>query len=466
MNLQQVGNIGNSVAAAPTPLIETECRCTDYGNALRLNHHFSTRAMYCPDLKSWYIWDGKCWKLDNNNQIITLSVEAIKKIRTVELPQLRSDEKEYKTVYSWMSWSLNKPKLNGMVQLAQMLMAPKAPLDSNKYLLNVQNGTIDLRTGDLLAHNKNHYITKLAPVTYDSDADCPRWHAFLDKAFNGDEEMIRYFQKMMGYSLTADTTEKCFFIFWGPDGNNGKTMTINIIRGLLGSDYCVQIASESLMSKKSPHIRSDIARLKGFRFASASETDQQYTFNEALVKVLTGGDTITARKLYKNEVEFTPEFKLFIATNPKPAFNTRDKALMDRVVIIPFMVPIPREEMNKNLTRELIDEEGAGILAWAVRGAVAWSSEGLGPKPEVAEVDVPTVASLNIDGFISSCCVVGEGLQISSCELFTRYIEYHIETTPAESLMPEADFYNEITDRGFESMHSRYGNVRIGISVK
>ena len=448
------------------PQIAVECRCTDYGNALRLAYHFRNRVFYHPDTKSWFIWNGKHWKMDNNNQITSMAVEAIRMIRTVELPLLRSSEKEYKTLYSWMGWSLNKSKLNCMVSLAQMLLPPLTPLDTNKYLLNVQNGTIDLKTGVHLPHNRNHYITRLAPVGYDSYAECPKWLAYIHRAFKGDEVVISYFQKMLGYVLTGDTTEKCFFIFWGPDGNNGKTMAINVVRGLLGSDYCVQIASESLMSKKSPHIRSDIARLRGYRFASASETDKQYTFNEALVKVMTGGDAITARKLYQNEIEFTPEFKLFIATNPKPAFDVTDKAMMDRVVIIPFLVPIPRQEMNKNLTRELIEEEGAGILTWAVKGAVAWSAEGLGFLPECDDVRFAPIVPVDMNDFISKCCVTGNGLQVTSCELFTRYLEYHLDTTPVQAPLAETAFYAEITSKGFPSVHSRYGNCRSGIALK
>jgi len=346
--------------------IPDDDRITEHGNAMRFVHHFGKDLFYRHDKRRWYIWSGKRWEIDTKDHVKKLAIEAIHKIRDVELPHI-TDPDDKDALAKWISKSLSKAKINSIVEMAQSMLTAPDVLDVGKYLLNVQNGTIDLKTGELLDHNREHYITKLANVSYDPGAKCPKWLAFLDMAFMGDKPLIRYFQKVIGYCLTGDISEKCFFICFGPGGNNGKTMIINLVRGILGADYCRQIAAETLMAKSyAATIRTDLVRLEGYRFASASETSRRYSFDEGLVKALSGCDVITARGLRVSEIEFTPEFKLFIATNHIPKFNMNDQALLERIVVIPFMVTIPEEKRLRHFPDELLSEESEGILAWAV----------------------------------------------------------------------------------------------------
>lgn len=455
-----------STGGAERFTVPEDSRTTEHGNALRFVHHFGKDLFYRHDKKRWYIWSGKRWEPDTRDHVKKLAVQAIQKIRNVELPHV-NDPQEKDALAKWISKSLSKTKINNLVEMSQSdLLAPDA-LDTRKYLLNVQNGTVDLRTGELLDHNRDDHITKLATVNYDPGAKYPKWKAFLDIAFMGNRDLIRYFQKVMGYCLTGDTSEKCFFICYGPGGNNGKTMIINVMRGILGPDYCRQIASETLMAKSYVQgLRTDLVRLEGYRFVSASETDRQYRFDEGLVKALSGCDVITARGMRVSEVEYTPEFKLFIATNHIPKFNMNDQALLERIVVIPFMFTIPQDQRNKHMLQELLDEENEGVLAWSVEGSVMWANEGLGNIPLEDLLNVKVEPQSTFDHFLVTCCDVADNLSCSSSELYAAYLEYHTAIKDGNEPLSAASFYQELSTHHFEPSHTSRGNNRVGISLK
>lgn len=446
--------------------IPVDSRTTEHGNSLRFVHHFGKDLFYRHDIKRWFIWSGKRWEMDTKERVKRLAVDAIHKIREVELPHIHdSDEKD--ALAKWISTSLSKTKINNVLDMAQSMLTPPSGLDTGKYLLNVLNGTVDLKTGIRQDHDRNHYITTLANVNYNPEAECPKWLGFLDMAFQGNINLIRYFQKVMGYCLTADTSEKCFFICYGPGGNNGKSLIINIMRGIIGTDYCIQIASETLMAKSIPSVlRTDLVRLEGYRFASASETNRSYKFDEGLVKALSGCDVITARGMRVSEIEYTPEFKLFIATNHVPKFNINDQALMERVVVIPFLVTIPQDERNRYFTDELLSEESEGILAWAVAGSVMWANEGLGSMLLEEPPTVEIAPQSTFDHFLRTCCDVGDNLSCASSELLAAYLVYHETINDGSDPLTAALFYQELSSHHFASGHTSKCNHRIGIALK
>ena len=461
------GRVSTSAASKANRLsISEDFRMTESGNALRFVHHFGKDVFYRHDKKKWFIWNGRRWEADTKERVKKLVVEAVKKIREVELQHIYdADEKD--ALAKWISTSLSKSKINNVLDIAQSMLTAPDELDTEMYLLNVQNGIIDLKTGELLSHDRERYITKFANVEYRPEATCPKWLGFLDMAFQGNQALIRYFQKVMGYCLTADTSEKCFFICFGPGGNNGKSMIINVMRAVLGLDYCIQIASETLMAKKSPYvIRTDLVRLEGFRFASASETDRCYRFDEGLIKALSGCDVITARGMQVSEIEYTPEFKLFIATNYMPKFNLNDQALVERVKIIPFLVTIPQEQRNKYFTDELLSEEREGILAWSVAGSVMWANEGLGTIPLEGLLEVEIKPQSTFEHFLVTCCDVADNLSCSSGELLAAYLEYHAEIQDGHEPLTAASFYQELSNHHFEVGHGGKCNHRVGVSLK
>ena len=428
---------------------------TELGNTLRYMWLYSTLVFFHHELKKWFCWTKTHWAMDTSNKTFQCVVHVLLKDPTFR-----------KTVSGdWYSKSFSNSKLRAVLKIAADMLPLPSDLDCHPYLFNVKNGTIDLKTGKLLKHDPAHYITKLAPVEYDPAAQCPKWLNFLARTFSGNVDAIAFIQRVVGYALTADVTEKCFFIFYGPDGNNGKSLIINVLRGILGLDYRIQVAAESLTISRVSAIRSDIARMQGYRFASASETDKAYKFNEPLIKTLTGSDPVTARKLYSNDIEFTPELKLFIATNARPQFNLADRAMMSRVNVIPFMVTIPLEEQNKNLTAELIAEEGSGILAWAVQGAVMWANEGLGANPFNQDDAVIIKPVITLNRFVIECCTRGQNDSEKSTRLLTAYNNFKTDRGDESPDLRIKEFGLMLNNADFESKHASDGNYRLKIAL-
>jgi putative DNA primase/helicase len=263
------------------------------------------------------------------------------------------------------SESLQKRK--AMLQLAESEL-PILPddLDHDVWLLNLSNGTYNLKTGTIQEHKRENLITKKIDVSYNKDASCPIWLNFLNKIFNNNSETINFVKKAIGYSLTGSTQEQCIFILYGI-GCNGKSTLINIVKEILG-DYSQQTPSETLMVRKyTGNVPNDIASLKGVRFVSSVETDEGRGFAESLVKQLTGDDFISARFLRQEFFEFKPECKIWLASNHKPQIRGTDHAIWRRIRLIPFTVTIPEEEKDFNLLDKLRSEK-EGILSWAIDG--------------------------------------------------------------------------------------------------
>lgn len=399
-------------------------RCTDHGNALRFVAQHSDRARYCHKMASWYLWDGARWCLDEKGAVNLLAESTAKSI-SGEAASATNRDISYQLA-EWAKSSLQRPRLNNMLALAQShLPVTQDQFDTNPWLLNVVNGTIDLKSGELLPHSHEHLITKMAPVEFDPDATCPLWGKTIRTILDGNEDLIRYMQKVIGYTLTGDIKEKSFFILHG-SGDNGKTLFINAVMAVLG-DYASSTGMETFIVAHPGAPSNDIMRLKGARLAMASEAERQFQLAEAKIKRLTGGDRYTARLLYREPIDFYPQFKIFLLTNQIPRFNVTDMALMNRIHLIPFGVTIPKEQQDKDLLDKL-KLEASGILNWAITGCLLWQSEGLNPPGAVVaaledhrlEVDV-------IGQFIEEHCVLESGAQVGVDQLHKTYSDWAVE---------------------------------------
>jgi putative DNA primase/helicase len=352
-----------------------------------------------------------------------------------------------------------------MVELAKSEPGvPVTPerLDADPWVLNVCNGTLDLRTGHLRPHARADLLTKLAPVTYDPGALCPTWEAFLSRILAGDVALIRFVQKVIGYSLTGSTQEQCLFILYGA-GANGKSTLIQTISALLG-DYARQTPTESLLVQRGDGVRNDLARLQGARFVSAVEVEGGRRLAEALVKQLTGGDTITARFLYGEHFEFQPMFKLWLAVNHKPVVQGTDHAIWRRLRLIPFTVTIPAAEQDKRLTEKL-RAELPGILRWAVEGCLAWQQEGLAPPTAVKRATGDYRAEMDvIAAFIRDCCVVEPQRQVSTSELYAEYRGWCEQM--GESAVTQKAFGTALRERGCTPGRTSGGRLWVGIALR
>lgn len=344
----------------------------DMGNAERFCDYFGGFIRYSYVDKRWLYYDRRKWVSDRGGEIEKAAERSIQmmdaeaQLYDTGDPENPSDE--FKAFQKWRKRSRSSAAKKAMLEeLHHHLPILPEQTDTDTTLLNAVNGYINLESGRLFEHEADRYMTKIVPVEYDPEAECPTWLTFLDTVFAGDEDLIRYIQKAVGYSLSGDTSEQCVFFLYG-SGSNGKSTFLSTVRQICG-DYAANVQPETIMVKPSSGggANSDIARLKSARFVTSVEPNEGMRLNEGLIKQLSGEDPVTARKLYGDEFEFMPEFKLWMGTNHKPIIRGTDTGIWRRVHMIPFTVCIPDDKKDKQLPGKL-RRELPGILAWAVRG--------------------------------------------------------------------------------------------------
>jgi putative DNA primase/helicase len=470
--LEKVGNpvldgyrpsVPSTSAQSRLHLTENESM-SDFGNAQRFIHLYGNRVFYCSAECTWYIWDGRVWKSDAQNQIEVFAQNTARSI--FDEVKFIQDIKYKSALQRWGRGSLNHARYSKMLKVASShLPASLEQFDTDKWLLGVDNGVINLRTGELLPPKREYMISKLCSIGYDPAAKCPRWTRFIEEIFAGDFDLIRFVKKMVGYWLTGIVGEKCFFLLLGASGDNGKTVFINTLMMLLG-DYGLNMPMDSLLQRKPGAQSNDIVRLKGARFISCSEANKKYYFDEALVKRLTGNDPVTARALYKEHITFQPEGKIVIGTNQVPRFDKEDTAFDKRIRQIPFNVTFVGDAKDEKL-EETLRGELEGILVWAVEGCLLWQQEGLGtvPASESIRYEVRPPSSC-LDNFIETRCELADNAQCKSSELYEAYLKYQQESAEGTEPLSNSVFCIELGKLGIIATHHRDGNYRAGISLR
>lgn len=441
---------------------------TDVGNAQRFGDEWQDAIRYCPALGGWLVWDGKRWKRDDLNLIQEYAKQTAKRIQ--DEANSVSDDKTRNAILGWAKQSQGSSRLSAMLRLAssdERIARTDDAFDdegdtSNVYKLNLANGTYDLLTNELYPHSPDNQITKLSEVTYDQAGRCGLWEDFLNRIFAGDSELIRFIQKAVGYSLSADTGEQVVFILYG-SGANGKSTFIETCKALLG-EYSTTMPMESLLAKSNPSSNTnDLARLRSVRFLSAAEADEGRSLSESKVKLLTGGDTISARFLYGEYFEFKPTHKIFLATNHKPNMGGTDDAIWRRIRLIPFSVTIPPEERDPELQAKL-KHELPGILNWAIEGFNKWRQEGLGEPVAVKEATSEYRAAMDVIAhFISDCCDVDPDASESAQQLYDAYTEWCDQT--GEKPLNQRGFGEKLSEKGFEKKRKNKGRRWVGLSI-
>lgn len=439
----------------------------DTGNAQRFVDLFGDKVRYCYTDKRWLWYDGRKWCTDMTGAVKRLADKAVAcmsaELKVYEQTDADEGTDMAKAFEKHMKSSRSNKSKNAMLNEV-MHHVPILPsqLDRYKAVLNTPGGVIDLKSGALAPHDPKNYFTKITAVEYSENADCPRWTAFLDDIFGGDKDLIRYVQKAVGYSLTGATSEQCAFFLYGT-GRNGKSTFLDIIRDIFG-DYAANIQPETIMVRNSQGsaINSDIARLKGARLVTSVEPNEGVRINEGLLKQLTGDDTVTARKLYGDEFEFKPEFKLWMATNHKPVIRGTDTGIWRRIHMIPFTVQIPEEKIDRRLKYKL-SAELTGIFRWAVEGCLLWQKEGLKmPRAVLEEVREYRREMDVISAFVEDKCTVGKGLSVKSSQLFAAYLNWAEQNN--EYRMSSTKFGMELAKR-FEKVKGRGCNYYSGITL-
>lgn len=468
VNIKSAGSAPISVGEdVQTPVKSRLYSFDDMGNARRFCDLFGEDVRYSYIDKRWYKYDGRRWAADSAGtveRLADLAAEAMKPEAVLWSKQdeekgtemLKAFEKHCKASRS------NKSKRAMLTEVQHHLPIQPSQTDKHKFLLNTPSGVINLKTGQTGEHKQEYYMTKITGAEHSPNADCPRWTAFLREIFGGDGELIRYIQKAVGYSLTGSTAEQCVFFLYGT-GRNGKSTFLEVIRQVFG-DYCSNIQPETIMVKHNAGsaINSDIARLKGARLVTTVEPNEGARLNEGLLKQLTGDDVVTARKLYGDEFEFRPEFKLWMATNHKPIIRGTDVGIWRRIHLVPFTVQIPPAKVDRQLKYKLAAEL-PGIFRWAVDGCLMWQREGLKMPRAVAdgvreyrrEMDV-------ISAFIEDRCTVGAGKSVQSSRLYAAYCEWAEQGN--EYRMSATKFSLELSKK-YEKVHTRDGKYFSGIEL-
>jgi putative DNA primase/helicase len=396
---------------------------TDTTNAFRLFARHGPDIRYNALWKKWLVWNGKYWELDEGCLVHDKGLQMIRGIYSELLKT--ADYRDRYEIEKHAVQSESARRRKAFIEVASWipdLNVKTDALDPNPWLLNVENGTIDLKTGALLKHRQEDMITKIARVACDKTADCPVWKRFLMEIMNYNAELIRFIQTAAGWAVTGDTSEQSMFILFGT-GANGKSTFLNTIMNLLG-DYAIATPTETFMKKNGDQITNDIARLRGTRFVTTTEAEQGRRLSEPLIKQITGNDRMTARFLYGEFFNFVPTFKIFMATNHKPVIKGTDYGIWRRIKLIPFTNRIPEEKQDRQLEQRL-RAEASGILNWLLEGAMRWSAEGLATPRIITSATDEYRGEMDVIGnFIRERCVQEPGASIKARELFKCYQDW------------------------------------------
>ena len=403
--------------------IEAAQATTDIGNAERLVKYYGDRLRYCYDRKRWLVWTEKVWEWDMGAKITAVAKATVRNIYHEAGDE--PDDKRRKELADHAKRSESDHRINAMIDLAQSELGIPiqiTQLDSDPWLFNCLNGTIDLHTGQLLPHCKGDLITVLVPIEYQPDAECSRWFSFLDRITAGDTELQAYLQRAVGCSLTGDIKSEVLFFLYGL-GNNGKSTFTMTIRRMMAS-YAERLDANDLMMKDGRHIggpREGIANLINKRFVLGSEMQDGRKLDVSFIKDMTGGETVKARRLYEHEVEFMPTHKLWLYGNHKPVIADSTLSIWRRVKLIPFMVTIADNEVDPDLLTKL-ETELPGILSWAVRGCIDWQQYGLNEPQAVTTATARYRHEQDIlSDFIEDCCILEPLPTIPKAELKEEY---------------------------------------------
>jgi len=445
----------SSGAVAETFEIGTRLDRTDLANARRLVGIATGKIIWAPGI-GWLGWTGTHWR-ESDTEALKLAARVSRIVldevaETTRCGALELSEEKRKSLtlkaeqlLGWATRSENRDRIAAALSLSRpYLEIEPAKLDTDPWLFNLRNGTLDLRTGKLREHRPSDHITKLAPVSYDPNASAPTWQAFLQRILPS-AELRAYVKRAAGYCLTGRVDEQVLFFAWGI-GANGKSTFMACLRSVMGP-YAVRPPSDLLIASKSERHSTEIMTLRGARLAICQEVEKGRQWAAQRLKELTGEEEVTARRLYRDYGTFRLTAKLFVVGNHKPNVGDRSEAFWRRMRLIPFDVTIPADERDPRLLDKL-KAEASGILNWVLEGARDWQEHGLGMPPEIAEaVKKYRKETDNIRGFIDECCVRDERERIKPGELFAAYQGWCKSAN--EPAAGPAEFKTALVDQGF-----------------
>jgi len=443
---EQIGD--ESIYLRISELKKGTVQFTDSTNASRLIKEHGRDIRYNTAWKKWVVWSGKHWEIDEGGALVHgKNLETIRNI--YEELSKTNDYRERIEIEKFAMISESVRRREAAVKAAawvKELNIHSEQLDSNPWLLNVRNGTLNVLTGEFTKHRQEDMITKITNVDYDPGADCPLWKQFIREIMDYKTDVINFVQTATGLGITGDNGEQTMFILYG-SGANGKTTFLNTILSILG-DYGTATPTETFMRKTGDQITNDIARLRGTRFVTTTEAEQGRRLSEPLIKKITGNDQMTARFLYGEYFNFTPTFKIFMATNHKPVIKGTDYGIWRRIKLIPFTTRIPEEKQDKRLETKL-KAESSGILNWILEGTARWQREGLVVPAVILNATNEYRGEMDVIGnFLKECCLEKDGATIRIRELYKAYADWCDDNN--EHAVSERFFSLRLKEMGYE----------------
>lgn len=374
---------------------------SDLGNAQRFawQHGQDVKFVWHGDIGGeWRVWNGRRWE----NNVAKVEKMAKETVRSIYLEAKNQADSMLQTAMCQHALkSENWNRFAAMMRKARSedeIVSDPWKWDRDTMTLNVSNGTIDLTTGKFTEHRRELFGTQIAPVNFDPKAKCPVWLEFLNRVFSpepenpdamGDGDFTDFMQRLLGYCITGEIRNHVLPIFWG-DGANGKSTLINVMCDLLGNGYSAHAPQGMLLKRQSEQHATELTVLQSARFVVASETKMSGRLAEDLVKKLTSGEPITARKMRMDYYQFQPTHKMVICTNHQPRVGGTDGGIWRRIRLVPFLARFwdpdtqfgPDHLRQDKLLDKKLKKEMSGILNWLVAGAVKWNASGL-PIPKI-----------------------------------------------------------------------------------
>lgn len=399
---------------------------TDEANSRRLWLRNQGRFAWVHPWKIFVVYDGRRWTRDESMLMAAMGIETYHSLydELKNIGQTASKE-SLRGIYSFIRKSGSAHGQADMLELVKSQPGiPVMPGEFNRdsMLFNVENGTIDLRTGKILAHCAADKITQIAPVVFDPAATCPHWRAFIELIFCGDAELIRYVKAAAGYSLTGSTEEHSLFFCYGK-GSNGKSTFLNTLRDIHG-DYGLAAAKDLLLTNGNEQHPTAMADLFGRRWVNCIEADEGKRLCESTVKMLTGGDAIRARGMRENFYEFQPTHKIWLSANHKPTVRGDDDGIWRRIKLIPFAHKFTDEQKDTKFPDKL-RAEWSGILNWMLEGLADWRANGLVTPSAVAVASTEYRAEQDrLADWIEDRCIVASGVKSKAKALYDDYLSW------------------------------------------
>lgn len=419
--------------------------------ALRLQPKIAGKVLWSANDKSWFGWDGKRWSR-GDSLALHVTRAALRKLALAwsafGISLGRDDDGKSKDP-GWVKTAAKAMSAAGLRNAREAVkeMIPVAPNDFDRdgWALNTPSGVIDLKTLDVYEHHPGRMMRRITGCSPE-EGPAPMFAQFMHDFTGGDKEMESFLCRWAGYCLTGQMSEKALLYCVGAMPNTGKSQFVKILSGIMGG-YADSIEVKTLLKSRTPTY--NLARLPGVRMVTATEPQQGATWNDSLIKAVTGGDVTEVRPIYGSPFTYHPMWKLLVVGNSEPAVESADRAMLERLIIAPANNQVADERKVKDIAERIVAAEGSAVLHWALLGCLDWQRQGLNPPACARDATAQYAEDADAMGdWIKSHCLVGPDQEDATSDLFNSWTTYCELTGEQRGSM--RNFSLQLKARGFE----------------